>query len=74
VEILVRVVPKSAKTGIAGYLPDGSWKIKIAAAPDKGKANRELCEFLAAHFGVASGRVTIVSGQTSRIKRVRIEE
>jgi hypothetical protein len=39
-DLHVKVVPKSAKTELIGVLPDGTWKIKVAAAPDKGKANR----------------------------------
>ena len=52
VDIRVKVIPKSSKTELAGYLPDGTWKIKVAAAPEKGKANRALVEFLAEHLGV----------------------
>ena len=57
-----------------GYLPDGTWKVKVAAVPEKGKANRALCEFLAERFGVAKSRVRIVAGETSPIKRILIEE
>jgi len=46
-DIRVKVTPKSSKTELTGYLPDGTWKVKVAAAPEKGKANRALCEFLA---------------------------
>ena len=72
VEIRVKVIPKSAKTELVGQLPDGTWKIKVAAAPEKGKANRALREFLAKHFGLGVSRVQIVSGETSPIKRIRI--
>jgi uncharacterized protein (TIGR00251 family) len=73
VDITVKVTPKSSRTELVGKLPDGTWKVKVAAAPEKGKANRELCAFLAAHFGVPKSRVRIVSGETSHLKRVRIE-
>ena len=56
-DIRVKVIPKSSKTELAGYLPDGTWKIKVAAAPEKGKANRALMEFLAEHLGVAKSRI-----------------
>jgi hypothetical protein len=74
VDIRVKVIPKSSKTELAGYLPDGTWKIKVAAAPEKGKANRALVEFLAEHFGVAKSRIRIVSGETSQLKRVHVDE
>jgi uncharacterized protein len=73
IEIRVKVIPKSSKTELSGQLPDGTWKMKVAAAPEKGKANRALCAFLAGHFGVAQSRVRIVSGETSHLKRIRIE-
>ena len=63
-DLVVKVVPKSSKTELAAVLPDGTWKIRVAAAPDKGKANRALCEFLASHLGVAVSRIRIVSGAT----------
>jgi len=73
VDIVVKVIPKSSRTELAGQLADGTWKVKVAAPPEKGKANRELCAFLAGHFGVPRSRVRIVSGETSHLKRVRID-
>ena len=72
-DITVKVTPKSSRTELVGKLPDGTWKIKVAAAPEKGKANRALCAFLADHFGVPQSRVSIVSGETSHLKRVHID-
>jgi len=73
-DIRIKVVPKSSKTELAGILPDGTWKVKVAAAPEKGKANRALVEFLAGHLGVAKSRIRIVSGETSQLKRVQVDE
>jgi uncharacterized protein len=64
----VKVIPRSAKTEIVGTMADGTLKIRIAAPPEKGKANAELIRFLAAHYGVT--RVEIVSGHTSVLKMV----
>jgi len=72
-DIRVKVIPKSSKTELVGMLPDGTWKVKVAAAPEKGKANRALCEFLAEHLGVAKSRVRIISGETSPLKRIQVE-
>jgi uncharacterized protein (TIGR00251 family) len=74
VEFRVKVVPKSSRTELVGYLPDGTWKVKVAAAPEKGKANRALCEFLAEKLGVAKSKVHIVAGETSQLKRIRVDE
>src|SRR5258708_17674021 len=62
-DIRVKVIPKSSRTELTGYLPDGTWKVKVAAAPDKGKANRALCEFVAEKLGVAKSRVRSVAGE-----------
>jgi uncharacterized protein (TIGR00251 family) len=72
VSLRVKVIPKSARTEIAGALADGTIKIKLAAVPEKGKANAELCAFLAREFGVARDRVEVVTGATSPQKLVRI--
>jgi len=66
----VKVIPRSAKTEIAGTMADGTLKIKIAAPPEKGKANAELIRFLAAYSKVV--RVEIISGHTASLKLVRI--
>jgi uncharacterized protein (TIGR00251 family) len=74
VDIRVKVIPKSSKTELAGYLPDGTWKVKVAAAPEQGKANRALLDFLAEHLGIAKSRIRIMSGETSQRKRIRVED
>jgi uncharacterized protein (TIGR00251 family) len=53
-------------------MADGTLKVRIAAAPEKGKANAELCAFLARHYGVPKSAVTILSGASSPRKLVRI--
>jgi uncharacterized protein len=73
-DILVKVIPKASKTELAGHLPDGTWKVKVAAAPERGTANAELCAFLADHLGVPRSKVRILSGETSHLKRIRILE
>lgn len=70
----VKVIPKSSKTELVGYLADGTWKVKVAAPPEKGKANRALCEFLAEKLGVAKSKVRIVAGETSSLKRISVDE
>jgi uncharacterized protein (TIGR00251 family) len=71
VVFVVKVVPGSSKTAVCGLL-DGMVKIKISAAPEKGKANRCLLEFLAKKLGVKKNAVSIISGQTSPIKDVQV--
>jgi uncharacterized protein (TIGR00251 family) len=70
----IKVIPRSATTEIAGAMADGTLRVKIAAPPEKGKANDALCVFLARHFGVARDAVTIVSGHSASLKLVRVEK
>lgn len=69
----IKVVPKSSRSEIVGRLADGTLKVKIAAAPEKGRANAELRALLAREYGVRLTDVTIVAGETSPLKQVRIE-
>ena len=67
----VKVVPRSSKTAVTGIL-GGMLKIKLAAAPEKGKANESLVEFLADTLGVKKKAVKITSGLTSPVKTIQI--
>ncbi len=68
----VKVIPRSSKSEIAEFLPDGSLKVKLAAVPEKGKANEELIGVLCDFFDVRKDAVELVTGETSQRKRVRI--
>jgi uncharacterized protein (TIGR00251 family) len=48
-------------------------KIRLAAPPVDGRANKELCRFLAEACGVAPSAVDVISGEGARAKRVRIK-
>jgi uncharacterized protein len=70
--LTVKAIPKASRTEIAGILEDGSLKVKVAAVPEKGKANAAICEFLAREFAVAKQDVVVVRGATSSTKLIRI--
>jgi uncharacterized protein (TIGR00251 family) len=55
-------------------MADGTVKIRVKAVPEDGKANEELCTFLARHYGVSRDRVEIVTGATAQRKRIRIAD
>jgi len=67
----VKIVPGSSRTCICGLL-GGMLKIKIAAPPEKGKANQSLIEFLAETLGVKKNAVSIISGQTKPVKQIQV--
>ena len=70
--VRVKVIPRSPRTELAGEMSDGTLKVRVAAPPEKGKANDALCAFLAGHFGVPCDRVSVISGHTAALKLVKI--
>ena len=71
-ELALHVQPGAKRTDIAG-LHGEALKIRLAAPPVEGKANAALRRFLADAFGVPLQRVSILRGESSRQKVVRIE-
>lgn len=69
----VKVVPGASRTR---YL--GPWRnlarIAVSAPPEKGKANQALVKYLADLLGVPKRSITVVRGQSSPIKKIRIEQ
>jgi uncharacterized protein len=70
IEIVAR--PGAPRRGIVRIDPRGLI-IAVNAAPERGKANHELIEYLARELHVARSAIAIVRGETSRDKSVRIE-
>ncbi|RLB12395.1 MAG: YggU family protein [Deltaproteobacteria bacterium] len=70
-KIRVKVIPGASKNQIVG-LEDGLVRIKIAAPPVKGKANKTLRDYLAKRLRVKKGDIEITSGEHSRVKTVSI--
>ena len=71
-DLKIKVIPRSPRSEIAGTMADGTLKVRIKAVPEDGKANRELCAFLARHYGVPAEKVVLLAGATSTRKLVRI--
>lgn len=70
--ISVRVYPNAAVNEMAGFI-DGVFRIKVAAPPVKGKANKELLAFLSQLLGVSKSRINITRGHTTRNKLIEID-
>lgn len=74
----IKVIPSSSANKIAGKFIDEKnreyYKINIKAPPEDGKANQELIKFLAKEFKIKKSQITIVSGETARMKLVEIEK
>ena len=69
--IKVRVSPGASKNEVTGFRGD-SIKMKIAAPPVKGKANKELINYLSGLLGIKRGDIIIISGQTKRNKTLAV--
>ena len=70
--LTLHIQPGAKKTEVAGEHGD-ALKIRLAAPPVDGKANACLLEFLSERLGVGKNRLTLVSGASSRAKRVRVD-
>jgi uncharacterized protein (TIGR00251 family) len=66
-----KIVPGSSRTIVAGVLDD-MIKVRVAAPPEKGKANQALVAYLADELGVKKNQIDILSGQTNPVKQVRV--
>ena len=68
----VRIVPRASSSEIVGE-HDGALRIRIAAPPVEGAANRELVRVLAKRLKVPQNAVEIISGTSSRNKVIRLK-
>jgi uncharacterized protein YggU (UPF0235/DUF167 family) len=66
------VTPGAVKPGIVGRYGD-AWKVRVAAAPERGAANSAVVDLVARTLGVRAGAVRLVSGLGSRDKIVEVE-
>lgn len=69
----VKVIPRSKKNEVGAEMADGTLKVHVTAPPEKGKANQQVCEVLAAHYKVPVRAVEIVTGHGNPRKVVRID-
>jgi uncharacterized protein (TIGR00251 family) len=72
VDLVVRLQPRARRNAIVEER-DGVLRVSVAAAPVEGQANAALCKLIAKRTGIARGRVSVVSGERSREKVVRVE-
>ena len=68
----MRVAPRSRDAGVVGRTGD-VWKLRVRAAPERGRANAEVVDVLAAALRLPPRDVRVVSGHTGRDKVVELE-
>jgi uncharacterized protein (TIGR00251 family) len=67
----IKAIPNAPRSAVVGWLGD-ALKVKVHAPPVEGRANDALCAFLADTLGLPRRAVTVLRGDTSRQKVVRI--
>ena len=74
--IAVKLTPKASRNEICGWEKDAGGneylKVLVTAVPEKGKANKALINLLSKTYRIAKSEISIISGETSRLKRIRI--
>ena len=68
----LRVQPGASRSEISGFV-QGVLRVKVTAAPEKGKANAELLRFLSEVLGVSKSYLTLIKGKSSRSKLVAVD-
>ncbi len=69
----VHIQPRASKDELCG-LYNQRLKIRLKSPPVDGQANRQLIQFLAQLFAVPKSAVTLLNGETSRDKRLSIQQ
>ncbi len=70
--ITVKVTPRAKKTEVAGLMEDGTIKIRVAAPPEDGAANKALVEFLAKALNIPTPQIDIMGGLSSDRKLISL--
>ena len=68
----IKIIPNAKKNEFISIMSNGLIKIKIAATPVKARANKELILFLSEELRLKKDCITIISGKTSQLKRIKI--
>jgi uncharacterized protein (TIGR00251 family) len=67
----IHVIPNASRTQADG-VHDGALRVRLHAPPVDGKANLALMAWLADTLGIAKRDVTLIRGQTSKRKQLRV--
>jgi len=71
IRLEIKAVPGASKTELAG-IKDDRLRIRLAAAPEDGKANAELLNFLSKTLDCPKRDLRLLSGEKSRLKAVAL--
>jgi uncharacterized protein len=68
----LRVIPGSTRPGIVGRYGE-AWKVRVAAAPERGRANEAVLDLLAETLSMPRRDVTLIAGHAARDKTVQLD-
>ena len=71
IHVAIKAIPGASKTEFAGIREGRLW-VRLAATPEKGKANIELVAFLAKALGCPKRDLALLRGETSRLKTLAL--
>ncbi|HTJ78397.1 MAG TPA: DUF167 domain-containing protein [Rariglobus sp.] len=71
-KLAIKAIPNAPRSAVAGWLGD-ALKVKVHAPALEGRANDELCEFIADTLGLPRRTVTVAHGDKSRQKLLQID-
>jgi len=68
----IKAQPQASRSEFCGLYGEDAIKVRVAAPAVEGAANKELTKFLAKQFKVPKGSIEFVSGQSSKVKLIKI--
>ncbi|BBF79446.1 DUF167 domain-containing protein [Asticcacaulis excentricus] len=75
--LVVRLTPKAAADRVDGWEADEQGrpylKVRVTAPPIEGRANEALIAFLAKRLKLPKSRLSLLAGDTSRLKQIEVE-
>jgi uncharacterized protein (TIGR00251 family) len=69
--LAIKAIPNAPQNAVTGWMGD-TLKIKVHAPALEGRANEELCEFLAEKLKLPKRAVSVFQGEKSRQKILQI--
>jgi uncharacterized protein len=72
IRLRLRVAPGASRPGVVGRYGD-AWKVRVAEAPERGRANDAVISLLAGVLSVPRASLTLVSGHGGRDKVVELD-
>ena len=74
ITLKIKAQPNASRSEFAGLYGEDAIKVRVAAPAVEGAANKELIRFIAKSFKVPKSSIELISGQSSKIKLIRLKK